>query len=94
MQDIIFHDPIHYRGTLEIAEKNKLCNKELLRKIEHIMKKIRGISLDDFNDNSIVPNSISMSGIMPNGGKGIFGSLFTTGSTIPSTINSNSGATS
>ena len=49
-QDIVFNDPIHYKGLLEIAEHNKLCDDSLLRKIQHILKKMRGINLDDFGN--------------------------------------------
>jgi hypothetical protein len=49
-QDIVFSDPIHYKPLLEIAEHNKLCNDSLLRKIQHVLKKMRGINLDDFGN--------------------------------------------
>jgi hypothetical protein len=49
-QDIVFGDPIHYKPLLETAEHNKLCNDNLLRKIQHILKKMRGINLDDFGN--------------------------------------------
>lgn len=49
-QDIVFGDAIHYKPLLEIAEHNKLCNDNLLRKIQHILRKMRGINLDDFGN--------------------------------------------
>jgi hypothetical protein len=49
-QDIVFGDAIHYKPLLEIAEHNKLCDDSLLRKIQHILKKMRGINLDDFGN--------------------------------------------
>lgn len=49
-QDVVFGDAIHYKPLLEIAEHNKLCNDNLLRKIQHILRKMRGINLDDFGN--------------------------------------------
>lgn len=75
LQALVFKDPIFYKNTLEIAEKNKLCEPDLLRKITHLLKKMRGISLDDFNDaqgiqgyasNNFVTGAISVSGVIPN----------------------------
>ena len=49
-QDIVFGDVIHYKLLLETAEHNKLCSDSLLKKIQHVLKKMRGINLDDFGN--------------------------------------------
>ncbi len=50
LQSLVFDDPIFYKNTLEIAEKNNLCEPDLLKKITKILKGMKGVSLDDFND--------------------------------------------
>ena len=42
-----------------MAEHNKLCNDSLLKKIVHILKKMRGINLDDFGNTLYDINGLS-----------------------------------
>lgn len=76
-QDIVFGDAIHYKPLLEIAEHNKLCNDSLLRKIQHILKKMRGINLDDFGntiDNGSYITAINSNKILGGNLNGFFNS--------------------
>lgn len=66
-QDIVFKNPIHYRNILEMSEKNKLCEPVLLKKVQHLLKKMKGISLDDFNDGNTPPVNFGMSGMFVTG---------------------------
>lgn len=76
-QDIVFGDAIHYKPLLEIAEHNKLCNDSLLRKIQHILRKMRGINLDDFGntiDNGSYITTINSNKILGGNLNGFFNS--------------------
>lgn len=59
LQSLVFDDPIFYKNTLEIAEKNNLCEPDLLKKITNILKRMKGVSLDDFNDKLTTPLATS-----------------------------------
>jgi hypothetical protein len=48
LQDMIFNNPIGFKTTLEVASKNKVCEKTLLIKIEKILSKMKGVSINDF----------------------------------------------
>jgi hypothetical protein len=74
-QEVVFGDPIHYKPLLEIAEHNKLCNDNLLRKIQHVLKKMRGINLDDFGntvDNGNYTTTINSNKILGGNLNGFF----------------------
>ena len=62
-QDYVFGDVIHYKHLLEISEHNKLCNNDLLNKIQHVLKKMRGINLDDFGNTVVDTMYVSSSGL-------------------------------
>jgi len=92
-QDLVFDDVIHYKLLLEIAEHNKLCSEDLLNKIKHVLKKMRGINLDDFGNTIDTTYSMSYnpSG-MPSSNLNGFFNLKDDTITISSVINNKEGA--